>query len=276
MKHFVCILVCAYCLVGSAWGVVHYKRCAVLGNSITIHPVTNYWWGRWGMAASDRPYDWVHVFQTKLVADGNASASVHACNISAWERDYATDDLSCLDTCLNGSEDLVIIRLGENATFSEDYLSAFTNLIDSVQKRCREARILITGNFWPDDDKDWVQREVALAKGCLWVELQNLYNETNCPKITDRVMGDDGRSHLICSNSIGVAKSIANHPNDAGMQAIADAIYGALSADPTAVASVCSEAVPADTALYDLQGRRVDSPLPNNIYIRGGSKVVVK
>lgn len=276
MRLSLLFFLCAFSLLEGASAALHYKRCAVLGNSITIHPVTNYWWGRWGMAASDRPYDWVHVFQAKLVADGNASASVHACNISAWERDYATDDLSCLDTCLTGSEDLVIIRLGENATFSEDYLSAFTALIDSVQKHCREARILITGNFWPDDDKDWVQREVATAKGCLWVELQNLYNETNCPKITDRVMGDDGRSHLICSNSIGVAKSIANHPNDAGMQAIADAIYETLSADPTAVASLRPDVVPADTAFYDLQGRRVRRPLPKSIYIRGGSKVVVK
>lgn len=43
-----------------------YTRVLVLGNSITKHPITSYWWGEWGMAASKKENDFVHKLEKML------------------------------------------------------------------------------------------------------------------------------------------------------------------------------------------------------------------
>lgn len=41
-----------------------------IGNSITLHGKCNYWWGEWGMAASDKEKDYVHQLVKRLEMGG--------------------------------------------------------------------------------------------------------------------------------------------------------------------------------------------------------------
>ncbi|RZM14589.1 MAG: SGNH/GDSL hydrolase family protein, partial [Pedobacter sp.] len=70
------------------------RTVLVLGNSMTIHApsVELGWYGNWGMAASSKDKDYVHILETKL------QMPVVPVNISAWERNHTTFDLSTLDT----------------------------------------------------------------------------------------------------------------------------------------------------------------------------------
>lgn len=48
------------------------KRGLVLGNSITLHGECSYWWGEWGMAASSRDKDFVHLVEKMFHGGGHA------------------------------------------------------------------------------------------------------------------------------------------------------------------------------------------------------------
>lgn len=44
----------------------------VIGNSITSHPINEYWWGEWGMAASKKENDFVHILGNLINGSGGA------------------------------------------------------------------------------------------------------------------------------------------------------------------------------------------------------------
>jgi len=185
----------------------------VLGNSITKHPILSYWWGEWGMAASLREKDFVHVLETRL-KKSNPSAVVYGRNIADWEANHTTWDKTQLDADLVG-RDCVIIRLGENVSNTTGYQASIESLIDYIRTKIPSVKIFTTGNFWVSATKDSIMQAASLSRDCPYVPLSSLDLSINKSVIGAQVYGDDLVWHTV--NNSGVA----SHPNDIGMFKIA-------------------------------------------------------
>ncbi|MBE5837170.1 SGNH/GDSL hydrolase family protein [Butyrivibrio sp.] len=124
-----------------------YKYLAI-GNSITIHSITSFWWNEVGMAVCDAEHDYYHLGLDYL-KENNKSVKGVPYNFSVWETQSHDRDetLEYLDHYLSTELDLVTIQLAENAsdltTYQEDYVS----LISYVREKAPNARILVIGDF---------------------------------------------------------------------------------------------------------------------------------
>jgi hypothetical protein len=199
-----------------------YSNVLVLGNSITNHPVTSYWWGDWGMAASKKENDFVHKLE-KMLQTRNPKCTVKGYQIWDWERNHTTYDKSKLDTCFTSKTDLVIIRLGENVGSLTNFDVSVQNLINYIGEQVPAARIIITGVFWTSPPKDSIFSAAAKANNLTYVKLSSLDIAANKAFMGATVYDAQGHTHFI-DNQL-----VANHPNDIGMTAIANALFNAIT-----------------------------------------------
>ena len=84
------------------WSSANYNYLAI-GNSITIHPLNEYWWNECGMAATTAENDYVHLVASAL------DAKIYAYNFATWElmgHDRG-ETLSLLDELI--SEELYLV-----------------------------------------------------------------------------------------------------------------------------------------------------------------------
>ena len=199
------------------------KECIVLGNSITIHGINTYWWGEWGMAASTRENDFVHKLES-IINSHDLNYVCNPVNISNWERTLDLDSINFM--ALNIADyDVIIIRLGEN--ISDDVESevceiAFKDLINSIKEQNKDAKIYMTGVFWPNTSKEIAIKNAASSENVKYINIDKFCSDANIHSIGDHVYGDDGLLHTI------EHKGVALHPNDSGMEAIAEEIYKAM------------------------------------------------
>jgi len=189
-------------------------KILVLGNSMTIHSPdgTLGWYGNWGMAASSKEKDYIHILESKL------HTSVTPVNFVAWEANHRGFDLSALDSYLNKGPDIVIIRLGENIQDINGLATSLNKLIDHIVENVPDAKVLITGTFWPGPSVNRIFAQVAAQRNISFIHLAQLYNQENISVIGATVMSADGVPYKITN------KDVANHPGDIGMQYIADEI----------------------------------------------------
>jgi alpha-galactosidase len=192
-----------------------------LGNSITHHGALPEigWPNDWGMAASSKDKDYVHVLMDTLTkSHKNIHWDYHYHSIAYWERDFnfdfSTDNLVKVD--LNYKPDILIIRLGENVqdeyAKNNDYESALVKLINKFKSE--NSKVIITGNFWPNAFKDNIQRAVASKNNYSFVDLSELSNDIN--------------------NQAGGKfenPGVAMHPSDFGMRNIAIKILDQINED---------------------------------------------
>lgn len=197
-----------------------YSNILHLGNSIAKHALTSYWWGSWGMAASELSKDYVHRFLAKMQVLKPAAAT-SVLNIAEWEVNPSGWNKSTLDPYLIG-KDLICIRLGENATYNGTFKTEFASLISYIKSKNSTAKILIGGVFWADSNKDTAMSEVASENSLPFVSLSHLDIPANKSYMGAQVKGDDGQWHTV--NNTGVAI----HPGDLGMDAIATELFNAL------------------------------------------------
>jgi hypothetical protein len=198
-----------------------YSNVLVLGNSITKHPITSYWWGEWGMAASTKENDFVHKLE-KMLQTSNPNCTVEGYQIWDWERNHTTYDKSKLDTFFISKPDLVIIRLGENVVSLTNFDVSLQNLVNYIKEKVPDARIIITGVFWTSAPKDSIFSAVARSNNLTFVELSSLNIAANKAFMGATVYDALGIAHFINN------QSVANHPNDIGMTAIANALFRAI------------------------------------------------
>ena len=202
-----------------------FGKIAHLGNSICKHPITTFWWGFWGMAATVRENDYVHRFLAKYQTI-NASATTEALNIATWENNHTTYDKTQIDSTIDGS-DLIVVRVGENVTYSASFKDEFRNLINYIIAKEPQATILIGGTFWYSSEKDADMKAVADELGITFVSMQGLDTPSNRATLSTQVYGDDNQWHTI-SDGGSIAQGVADHPNDLGMEAIAQRLFNGL------------------------------------------------
>jgi hypothetical protein len=198
------------------------KRILFLGNSITLHgPSTQVgWMNNWGMAASAREKDYVHVLVNSIAKLSGSRPEVQIDNIADFERRYDTYDLNIgLKQHLDFKPDTVVVAIGENvpALTSEDaktkFKASFTRLLAALKQSGRPA-VFVRSCFWPDKTKDDIMRESSMAVGGVFVDISGLSKDESNYARSERRFAHAG---------------VAAHPGDKGMKGIADALLKAMT-----------------------------------------------
>ncbi len=209
------------CFVSQTFAQTSYKKVLFLGNSITKHgPKADIdWSGNWGMAASAEAKDYVHLVTKALAEKQGAVPEVLVKNIADFERAYAGYDVAAkLKEAVDFQADLIILAIGENVPglkTAEDK----TKLQESVTKLLttlrgdRKPTILVRSCFWANAAKDEAIRGACTAVNGVYVDISALSKDEKNYARSERPFKHAG---------------VANHPGDAGMVAIAEAIVKAL------------------------------------------------
>jgi hypothetical protein len=194
-----------------------------LGNSITLHgPKTDIGWTlNCGMAASAPEKDYVHLLLERFAAaSGGKTPHARIENIADFEREYATYDGGAWFDALAGFQaDTLILAIGENVpalATTEDqtrFRAAVSALLAHVTRE-GAALVYVRSTFWPDPIKDAVFRQVCADMGAIFVDISHLAADEKNYARSEREFTHSG---------------VAAHPGDAGMAAIAEAIWDAVS-----------------------------------------------
>lgn len=196
-----------------------------IGNSITLHqPLDKVnWYSRNGMVASKPEFDYCHVLESKLKKLNNKS-SVTPVDVASWERDFNASLDSLLHDVIQ-DKDIIVIRLGENV--DGDNINKFSKELPRLIEYCQQysKHIVITGLYWSH-----LQKEMAIVENAKNFKLKyvpidwiwDLYKKECSPKEGDTLYDTNGKQYQIKGNFI------TKHPNDKGMEMIADCIYNAL------------------------------------------------
>ena len=192
-----------------------------LGNSITLHgPAPNIGWtGNWGMAASTREKDYVHLLLDRIAKAAGGKPAVMVKNIADFERRQSDFNLSDgLKDELAFEADLIVIAIGENAASPKTddakakYSAAFANLLAELKKR-GQPTLFVRSCFWADPAKDQIMKKACEDAGGVFVDNGKL--------------GGDESNYARSERKIEHA-GVAGHPGDKGMQAIADTLWSAI------------------------------------------------
>lgn len=210
-----------------------------IGNSITRHQLSDYWWGDWGMAASTEENDYFHLVKQKL-KEKHGKVSAKSFNFYAWEPQASdrAEALMLLDNYLSEDLDYVSIQLGENVSDTTTFEGDFDELVRYIQTRAPKAKIVIIGNFWTDNTVDELKMRVAIRYSLPCIDLAEIRDNAAYQCGMGTVVYDAaGNPHQVTHE--GTAK----HPNDAAMAYIADKVFSAMETfDPVAAQAALAPA----------------------------------
>lgn len=190
------------------------KSVVILGNSIVAHPAAPDlgWNADWGMAASARDSDFVHLIMSGIHQVDN-TVTFQFQNISTFESGYDTYDLTQLSAFQN--PDMLIIKISENVNqqtaASRNFALYYSNLIKYLAPTDNTVKIIVDG-FWPSTVNDIV-RNYALTNNYPFVTLPDLFS-SDVSNSAAGLFSDSG---------------VANHPSDKGMRNIATRILARIS-----------------------------------------------
>lgn len=193
-----------------------------IGNSVTLHGITDYWWGDWGMAASTKESDYVNTIVSALEdKKGDDGVAGMTYNYSVWEvqsHDRA-QTWEFLDQYLFPGIDLITVQLSENCSDLSTFQSDFTALLNHIMEKCgADVQIIVIDDFW-SDEKSEIKRSVCDDMGITFVDLSDIRGKAGYQAgIGTTVCGNGGDKHTI--EHEGVAK----HPGDKGMALIAERV----------------------------------------------------
>ena len=192
-------------------------RVLFVGNSITLHgprPQIG-WTNNWGMAATARDKDYVHLLQKKIV---EVQPEVQCCLLQVAgtvERSFFKADWSCEKNFKWAREfrpDVIVLFFGANvpkdydvgklqaARSFGDAVDAFRTYLDPEGK----ALVLVSQGFYKRPKLDAEKEAVAKKHGDVFVQMEDLQDMKE-------------------------AHGRYNHPGDLGMQLIADRFWSKMA-----------------------------------------------
>ena len=197
------------------------SKVLFLGNSITLHgpsPAIG-WTGEWGMAASVKEKDYVHLLTADIAKSTGSSPEIRVRNIADFERGYDTFDIEKeFRDDLEFKADIIILAIGENVAelagddAKANYGKAFSRLLP-IPNQQGQSTIFVRGCFWKNETKDAIMRKAAADAGATFVDIKELGGDESNAARSERTIEHAG---------------VAGHPGDKGMRAIADAIFLAI------------------------------------------------
>lgn len=189
------------------------NRIMFVGNSITRHGVLPSigWHWNYGMAASSKQNDYVHILIEKF-CEIYSDPAFCICQAAEWELAYKTGNevLYYYDEARKFEPDIIIMRICENcprddfdnALFKQRYLELVSYLNPTGK-----AKIVMTSSFW---------------KHTATEALKEIAKENNIPIALLEDLGEDDSMKAI---GLFEHEGVANHPGDKGMRFIAERIY---------------------------------------------------
>lgn len=195
-----------------------------IGNSITRHGITDFWWNNVGMAASDEDHDYYHLVLRHLEEEyGEVNGVIYT--FSAWEAQDEDRDgtLSYLEPYLSPDLDLVTVQLGENISDLDTYQEDYISLLRFIRSKAPNARILVIEDFWTVDERYEMEFNACAMTDAEFVSLDGIANNKDyyCGLGTT-VYDKDGNEYTVEHDGV------AMHPGDEGMEAIAGRIIDTL------------------------------------------------
>lgn len=188
-----------------------YKNVLILGNSIVENPpaVEIGWDHNWGMAASARDSDFVHILSANIHKIDPA-INIYWKSIATFENNYETYDLSQLTDYRNA--DMIIIKISENVKYEpgmdKNFISSYDNLMRFLAPSDSTIKIIVEG-FWPTP-VNGIIKDYALRNNYLFIPLADLYEN------------DKSNAAIDLFENEGVGR----HPSDKGMRNITSRIWG--------------------------------------------------
>ncbi len=197
------------------------RKILFLGNSITLHPPAESigWTNNFGMAASAEEKDYVHLVTAALAQHTGAKQEIRVRNIADFERNYATYDVDKeLQDLFAFGPDLVVLAVGENTPGlgSDEAKAQFKAGVIRILKGAlakRHPLIVVRSCFWADAAKDQMLREACQEANAIFVDAGPIGGDPANAARSERPYKHE---------------SVAGHPGDKGMQALADAIVQAI------------------------------------------------
>ena len=207
---------------GPEWPEDTFNYLAI-GNSLTLHGITSFWWDNRGMAASETEKDYFHIVSRQL---GDRIGKVFSLpyNFSMWEVQAHDRDetLANLDRFLSTKIDMITVQLAENASNLDTYKEDYVSLLKYLKTYCPNARILVVGDFWEKGDRDSLKEQACRECGIEYVSLEGIKGNKDCEcGLGTAVFDSEGRPHIVGH------EGVAAHPGDSGMAAIAGRILEA-------------------------------------------------
>jgi hypothetical protein len=186
------------------------KTVVVLGNSIVLHSPSPElgWYGDWGMAASARDSDFVHLL-IRDIHTKDTSVVVKFMNIADFERGFDSYNMSILDSLRN--PDMLIMKISENVNdkkaLEDNFISYYDKLVKYIAPEDKSIKVIVDG-FWVNRNVNRLIEEYAIQNNLLFVTTTSLskdYNNTAKGKFKH--------------------EGVAAHPSDEGMRRIEQRIW---------------------------------------------------
>lgn len=185
-----------------------------VGNSITRHePKSDIGWEHdWGMAASAKEKDYIHV-TVQILEEKLGKINFCIVNCASWERLYYQDGLlEMFSDAKAFKPDFVVIRLGENIWSANDQFPLhpiaphYAKMVEYFSSN-PNTKVILTDLFWENAVINEAIHSVAKEKSYALVSL-----------------GDLGENAENTAAGKFWHEGVALHPGDLGMQRIAERI----------------------------------------------------
>ena len=189
-----------------------------VGNSMTLHGIAPKigWLGEWGMAASAKSRDYVHILMDRI-GKVSPDAAFCICQVSQWEKNYkeGTKMHSQYENARDFKADLIIMRFVENCPRDDFDGQVFHRELDALLHyldKTGNAKILLTTGFWRHPaDRDILAYAMEQQLPCI-------------------LLGDLGDQDDMKALGLFEHDGVARHPGDLGMQHMADRIFAEVKA----------------------------------------------
>lgn len=206
---------------GPKVGTLRVGKILFLGNSITRHaPAPDIGWtGDWGMAASSREKDYVHLLLGRVAREAGAAPKAMIRNIADFERKQTDFCIAeGLKDELAFGPDVVILAIGENAPSprTDEARKRFADALrDLLAELARHGhpKVFVRGEFWPDAEKERILKQACGDAGGVFVDLAKVAADPAHAARSERAIDHAG---------------VAGHPGDRGMAAIAEELWRAI------------------------------------------------
>ena len=192
------------------------KRILFAGNSITLHgPKADIGWhGQWGMAASEKEKDYVHLIISETGKDA-ADCVFCICQVAEWEIQFKNGKTVYpkFENARSFNADIIVMRFVENCPsedFDKQVFKKETADLLAYLNPSGKAEIILTTGFWRHPADSGI---IELAE------------EMDLPLVP---LGDLGDRDDMKALGLFEHSGVANHPGDLGMKHIADRIFEVL------------------------------------------------
>ena len=213
-------------------------RYVALGNSITVHPVCDFWYYRCGMGASEPSKDYVHQAFASIRSKYKKEYSSFSLDIMdepAWEVMPGSRDqtLENVKERLKDKPDLITFHYGEGIRSLYNFEEDLIRLVRLVQKESPGSCLVLMGNFWratsEDRQADDIKKSVAEKYGVYYADLRSIAEKPGYVLGYTSLQDANGNWHKVYYSEV------ARHPNDKAMTYMAERILECLETSVTSL-----------------------------------------